>query len=207
MKRIIIVFFALFLAFPSFCQEDYSFKNEETNSKFIKWIQLGYQFGFPSSYRAIDGNLFEYSGLDLLKMRFIVDYQLNESISMGLGVGLSGDINDQILDPINFLETVYYPIFADFRKFFLNKRIYINTYLGYTFLGGLHVEGYEKIGLYVNPNAGVRFKISKMFLNVDIGYELQRLERTYHTIYNNTIVFHDFMDSSHAISLNLGLSF
>lgn len=89
-------------------------------------------------------------------------YQFNPYIFVGAGIGV-----DYHLD----YETVFLPIFADIRGYFIDGNItpFVGIKIGYS-----PVDGY---GLYFNPSVGASFGISrKCALNVSIGYNLQRAE-------------------------------
>lgn len=89
-------------------------------------------------------------------------YQFNPYIFVGAGIGV-----DYHLD----YETVFLPIFADIRGYFIDGSItpFVGIKIGYS-----PVDGY---GLYFNPSVGASFGISRKFaLNVSIGYNLQRAE-------------------------------
>lgn len=96
-------------------------------------------------------------------------YQFNPYIFVGAGIGV-----DYHFD----YETMFLPIFADLRGYFIDGRItpFVGIKIGYSPVDGT--------GLYFNPSVGASFGISrKLALNISIGYNLQRAEM-YNIYYN-----------------------
>ena len=121
-------------------------------------------------------------------------YQFNPYFFVGAGIGV-----DYHFD----YETMFLPIFADLRGYFIDGRItpYIGVKIGYSPVDGT--------GLFFNPSVGASFGISRKFaLNISIGYNLQRAEM-YKSYYNYYYGYsHSYSDETlGAITFKVGFEF
>lgn len=147
MKRIIVVFLALLLIVPLFSQE-----GDKVNE------------GFKRGYRGIVEIGWAYSGGLGSDVSIINGYQFNQFFYTGIGISswffISSDSE----------WSDFFPIYADFRVDFLDKKIspYISLDLGTTLR---LFDDFEVVGLFIDPAVGVSYNLSnKICLNAGIRY-------------------------------------
>ncbi len=120
-------------------------------------------------------------------------YQFNPYFFVGAGIGV-----DYHFD----YETMFLPIFADLRGYFIDGRIspFIGVKIGYSPVDGT--------GLYFNPSVGASFGISReLALNISIGYNLQRAEMYsyYYSYYGGSYSYSD--ETIGAVTIKVGFEF
>jgi hypothetical protein len=131
-------------------------------------VEMGYALGVG-----------EY-GMNNFKLNFINSISGN-LFSFGLGIGLRRNyVKTEFYDNRKWPSVGDYtfPIFLDFRRNFSNKNI--SPYLALGIGGWFGILGFRaevKGGFFINPSAGVRFKISdKSAIIASIVYEMQNME-------------------------------
>ncbi len=124
-------------------------------------------------------------------------YQFNPYFFLGAGIGV-----DYHFD----WETVFMPIYANARCYFLNNKIspFFDAKIGYSPIDGS--------GLYFSPSLGVSVGVSKKCaLNLLIGYNLQQTKmESYYGYYYGGYYFSSSSESKellHGISFKLGFEF
>ena len=116
-------------------------------------------------------------------------YQFNPYFFLGAGIGV-----DYHFD----WETVFMPIFANARAYFIDGKIspFMDVKIGYSPV--------DESGLYFSPSVGVSFGTSKKCaVNLSIGYNLQRAEMYYYSYYYSF----SSDESLHGLSFKLGVEF
>lgn len=171
-----------------------SINNESFAKGYQGIIEIGYAKGVG-----------EY-GMNNLKLNFINSVRCNPYFSIGLGIGLrkkydKTEFNEKYKWPS--LNDVFFPIFLDLRTNFLNKKV--SPYLALGLGGYIGTYGFwdgVRGGFFLNPSAGVRFKISdRSVINAAIDYEMEN------------VVFWDEIPSTlsrenvGSLGINIGISF
>ena len=116
-------------------------------------------------------------------------YQFNPYFFLGAGIGVDCHFG---------WETVFMPIFANARAYFIDGKIspFLDAKIGYSPLDGT--------GFYFSPSVGVSFGTSrKCAVNLSIGYNLQRTEVYYYGYYYSFYAY----ESMHGLSFKLGIEF
>jgi hypothetical protein len=131
---------------------------------------------------------FANHGSDWLKANVTRGIKLDQSTSIGLGVGFRYLLEDEV---------AYVPILADFRTSFLTEPVspYISFNVGYSFEA---TSDFGKVGFMYNPSLGIRFKNAKeSAIYLGVNYEYQNLN------YTNADGF-DYFD---ALGITFGVTF
>lgn len=120
-------------------------------------------------------------------------YQFNPYLFVGAGLGV-----DYHFD----WETMFLPVFADIRGYFIDSRIspFLGVKIGYSPIDGS--------GVYFNPSVGASFGMSGNFaLNVSLGYNLQRsgMYFYYNSSYGSYSSYED--ETLGAITFKVGMEF
>jgi len=174
--------------------QDSSINNKTSAKGYQGIIEIGYAIGIG-----------EY-GMNNLKVNFINSVRCNPYFSIGLGIGLR-----KKYDKTEFYEkrkwpslnNTFLPIFLDLRTNLLNKKVspYLSLGIG-GYIGSYGSGSGHRGGLFLNPSAGVRFKISdKSSINAAIVYEMEN------------VVFYDELSSTYpkesvgSLGINIGISF
>ncbi len=160
--------------------------NSGMESGYVGAIELGYQVGLGTY------------GMDRIKLNIINGYQLNPFVALGIGTGMRYYPD---------AEAVLVPFFANARVNFMDNQItpYASLDIGYSLDA---TNGFEGVGLMINPTIGVSFKVSeKSFLNVGLGYEMQKMDFIY--IYDGGGYYSSYASSenSGALSIHVGILF
>ena len=116
-------------------------------------------------------------------------YQFSPYFFLGAGIGVDYHFG---------WETVFMPIFANARAYFIDGKIspFLDAKIGYSPLDGT--------GFYFSPSVGVSFGTSrKCAVNLSIGYNLQRTEVYYYGYYYSFYAY----ESMHGLSFKLGVEF
>ena len=128
---------------------------------------------------------------------FSIGYQFNPYFFLGAGIGV-----DYHFD----WETVFMPIFANARAYFIDGKIspFMDVKIGYSPV--------DDSGLfYFTPSVGVSFGTSKKCaVNLSIGYNLQRVMMyvyRYVPEYDHYNLLYDSRESLHGLSFKLGFEF
>ena len=157
--------------------------NSGIESGYVGTLELGYQVGLGTY------------GMDRLKLNIINGYQLNPYVALGIGTGMRYYPD---------AEAVLVPFFANARVNFMDNQItpYASLDIGYSLDA---TNGFEGVGLMMNPTIGVSFKVSdKSFLNVGLGYEMQKMEFLY--LYSNG-GYYTTSENSGALNIHVGIVF
>lgn len=133
-------------------------------------FDVGYQYQLESFF----------ADVNRIKFNVVGNYQFNPYVSAGVGLGTRYYYDVDLL---------VFPFFYDMRVRLLDKALspYFSIGAGYTFLTS---EGYFPMGIYLNPELGVSYRIKENInLHFTLGYENQnavfkRYEGTHFTIYN-----------------------
>lgn len=171
-----------------------SINNESFAKGYQGIIEIGYAMGVG-----------EY-GMNNLKLNFINSVRCNPYFSIGLGIGLRKKYDKtEFYEKYKWpgLNDVFFPIFLDLRTNFLNKKV--SPYLALGLGGYIGTYGFwdgVRGGFFLNPSAGVRFKISdRSVINAAIDYEMEN------------VVFWDEIPSTlprenvGSLGINIGISF
>ena len=118
-------------------------------------------------------------------------YQFNPYFFLGAGIGV-----DYHFD----WETVFMPIFANARGYFINGKIspFVDAKIGYA-----PIDGY---GVYFSPSIGVSIGVSKKCaVNISIGYNMQQSEAYYFGYQGYSGYYEDIL--IHGLSFKAGFEF
>ena len=167
----------LLLSIQCFAQENDNIANNNGIKKYayqfmgeLSLVQTGICFEITDSYS--DKNEI-YSTLYRTGYNFINNMVYKEKISVGLGIGID----------CNPLGELGFPVFADFRYYFTEKRLQPFINVGVGVMPAIHYGFFStsdiyKPGLYLNCSSG--FKYDRFQLNAGINI------RTYKWIYDNS---------------------
>jgi hypothetical protein len=125
-----------------------------------------------------------------------VGYLVNPYFSAGIGTGLMF-IPD---------ESIQLPLYADLRYNMIKKSVtpFISTGVGYSF--GLTNTSYNRGGLLVNANLGIKFFVSpKTAMNFSLGFRYQ--EYVHHNYYDYYYGYYDHNDRGAHKFLNISMGF
>lgn len=167
-------------------------KDSGKRSKYRGIVDVGYQIGV--------GDL----GLGRLSLNVINGFQLDPFFSIGLGTGLRF---------YTFDSEALIPLFIDLRATFNENKVtpFVALGAGYSLDVG---HGFSGIGLFLNPSAGISFKISERnAMHIGLNYEMQRFSYTRTDYTFNTYTgryqpsYSTHTANSGAFGLNVGISF
>ena len=156
-------------------------------------FELGYGIG-----------VFKY-GMDNLKLNFTngIKFCPNSFLGIGVGVRYYSEQPEEHPDRDLVSGELQIPVFLEFRQDFSKRNFSPYFLLGVGNSIGLRSEEMYNEGLFVNPSAGLRFKVSgEAAVNVGISYEIQNME--YSDLLPDTDNYEKFAGS---VSFNVGISF
>ena len=179
--------------------ESSSFIYKSSAAKYQGIVETGYSIGVG-----------EY-GMNNLKLNFINSVG-NNLFSFGLGIGLRKNyFKTEFYDNRKWpnIQDYTFPIFLDFRRNFSKKEI--SPYLALGIGGWFGIHGFwdeVKGGFFINPSAGIRFKISdKSAIIASIVYEMQNME-FFDEIENYNHPSSSFpRENVGSVGINVGISF
>jgi len=156
-------------------------------------FELGYGIG-----------VFKY-GMDNLKLNFTngIKFCPNSFLGIGVGVRYYSEQPEEHPDRDLVSGELQIPVFLEFRQDFSKRNVSPYFSLGAGNSIGLRSEEMYNEGLFINPSAGLRFKVSGgAAVNVGISYEIQNME--YSDLLPGTDNYEKFAGS---VSFNAGISF
>jgi hypothetical protein len=205
MKKLIVYIMFLLNVNMAFAQQNNLLKKNQDQRKNV--YETSYkkdnQLIIETGYAISVGNY----GMKNLKLNVIYDWQTSiPSFSLGFGVGIRDYLSnfDKLPDRYIMSSDVQVPVFLDFRKTLLKKRLspYLSLRVGGSF-GARYLYKIHWEGLFLNPLAGIRFKISDKFAVIaGISYESQKME--YSTSYPD---YENYEKYSSSLGINIGISF
>ena len=177
--------------------KELSVKSSKASDISSSFYDKGYQGVIDAGYALGVGDF----GLDFIKLNIINGYRANNNFALGIGTGIRY---------YSDLESVFVPIFADFRANFNASNVspYLAINLGYSLNASNDFEG---IGLLFSPSIGTMFNTSeKTAVNFSVGYEMQKMKVQYFLFNPYGFGFSSVYETNQtigSISLNLGITF
>lgn len=168
---------------PSNSYNNSSRINDLKKSGFINLTEINY---CPGIGRVKYGN-YDFENIDYsFGFRTVNGFQLNEHLSLGIGIGIDKYKNVTLL-----------PITFDARATILKGKVSPVFTMNAGYAVGLDdVKG----GIVINPQIGIKTYISNNVAYVfNIGYKLQRQEVTYLTSYNNYYYYNTYTENTENI--------
>lgn len=148
--------------------------------------KIGYTGGIELGYQIGVGDF----GMDRIKLDITNGYQIDPTISVGIGTGLRY---------YSDAEALLIPLFTYVRATLNSNDVtpYFSLGAGYTFDA---TDRFSGVGFLLNPSTGVRFLISdKSAVNIGLGYEMQKMKFYYS--------YYEFSKNSGAISISVGITY
>lgn len=157
MKNIFLLLIVLLIVNPCFSQDD-------LREGYFNKTKLGFLLRLDEKP---EGRGLSKNGSGT-EMSTINGLYLNESVSMGIGIGISTYVNPTITS---------IPLYADFQYFLLKRKKtpFLYADLGHSFLSKKNYQG----GMIFNAGLGYNLKLARhLRISPELGYRLQKYSIT-----------------------------